>query len=150
MEDFLNFKHSKDAMNFFDCVGSHDIKFELQLLTDSTGMIDKKGNSGSGKKSFTVLSLIVVKPSKVMDFVKTWQDAAEKVMDENDNEVYHLAKLATHNDQFYLYGSWASEDAWKDHVESDHIHKLAQWTDKNDVVYFNSPLKMIYTIMPAQ
>ena len=50
-------------------------------------------------------------------------------------------QVATNNLEWYTYGTWESMGDFFDHLHSDHIQKLRQWTTKNDVVWKLSILR---------
>jgi len=100
--------------------------------------------SGGKSEGWAVLSTVIVKPHVAESFKDAWNSAADKVVEENGNVVYSLRRIATVNDRYYVYGSWVSENAWKDHLEADHIRRLSEFAQKNDVVYFESPLKGLF------
>lgn len=141
MDDFACFYKSKDACDFHDYLAENDIKFEIDFLTRVSGS-DQEQSSSKNRKShiFPVLNIITVKPHHAENFIDVFMDAEQETKRENGNEAYHLSRVVNTNDKFYLYGAWTSEEAWKDHRDSSHVRKLANWAEKHDVVFMESPL----------
>lgn len=140
--DFIKFAKGHESTSFVKYVEENDIRWDFESFVNATGSQERgKGLAAwAGKDAWEVLTTVTLKPSLTKEWLSVWRDVAKTTQEENGNLVYSLRRTIENNYKFYVYGMWESEDAWKEHVKSSHIRKLAQWAIKHDVIYFESPL----------
>lgn len=64
-------------------------------------------------------------------------------VNEEGNKDYYLLKPITDNVSYYIYGSWSSGEAYKEHLKSDHTKKLLEFDFKKGVVFTIQPLLVV-------
>ena len=80
------------------------------------------------KSAVTVLTLMICSAATV---------------NEEGNKDYYLLKPITDNVSYYIYGSWSSGEAYKEHLKSDHTKKLLEFDFKKGVVFTIQPLLIV-------
>jgi quinol monooxygenase YgiN len=84
-------------------------------------------------KAGYLLMKFIVPPDVMDDFEKVWTKFQDRV--EKDEDVYKFGIKKTWMDNFmyYAYGEWPSMKDVRDHFESEHFDKFAEFIDENDI-----------------
>jgi quinol monooxygenase YgiN len=147
-EDHLDAGYVKDFVEFLE---DKDISFQLLPLKKIADQESSKRRHHSaevrhhgGKTAYAHLLLkLIVPPSEGKAFEDAWLSIADKTWDEERNRIYALHKVATYNNQYYVYGTWDDTEALQEHLESDHVAKLKEFADEHSLIWFLATLDKI-------
>jgi len=104
--------------------------FLTSLLGRSRGRDDRKEK----EEGAYVAIRFVVPPSESEDFEEAWRDLEEEaVKDEKGLEIFDLKKTKFDNLFYLSYGEWESMRDVREHIESDHFEKFAEFVDKRGI-----------------
>ena len=69
--------------------------------------------------------------------------ACAATINEEGNKNYYLLKPILDNVSYYIYGSWTSGEAYREHLRSDHTKKLLEFDFKKGIVFNIEPLLVV-------
>jgi len=147
VEDY--FQHYMQAFgDLRDYMADHDIKFELTCLENPMEGKEKHQVSAmraefKDQKHAHFLIKYYVPPSMHQDWLDMFEDVQDKVMDERGCRMYSVRKAHDSNTHFMVFGSWDSLEDFKDHYASEHVRKLRDFNDDNNITWFLYPLYKI-------
>lgn len=126
-----------------------------ELINDSqdTGVSEDSVSEGEEFKmsvrnnTVIILTKYLVKPSKIMQFVKAADLVTKAVAaNEKDNLVYGLSKTLDDDVTFWSYAIWEDEAALKKHIESSYVKVFIKYILAQDIYLKATPLLPIEQI----
>lgn len=147
--DLMDHFEGKGFQKFKDYVNDLDIEWEVLPVKPVTDTKDERremrANRGGGRRKSEEMAHVLIKydvpPSTAEEFIDAWEEVAKDTFDEEENNVYTLRKIATSNHEYYVYGTWESYEAFRDHMESKHVRRFKETVEDQGVEWFLSPLE---------